>query len=380
MYQVAPEEAIKKAAASGRVRPSVEPEGEGESLIIVKEGHSALTKEELIDKIKGVIYGNCIGDAIGLATEFMTKKSAGEFYKRPLNYQDFARDSHRARWVDGDWTDDSDQMLLILDSIRKHRGTPKADDFAKRLLYWVYHGFPELGDLGGFGLGATTSRVIHDPRFLTEPHVPAKKIWKQSGKTVAPNGGVMRTSILGIPNFHDLARVRENTEQICLTTHADPRCLASCVAVTTAIALLLQGRTYDPKKPESIKEVTKKALAEAKKYVNNRLGKKELKKYTTKVSSLADLELDEKNSIGYTYKALGAGFYCLEHYNDFEAAITDITFEAGDADTNGAVVGGLMGAKLGFKALPERWVTGLANRAFLDERVNSLLELLGLQQ
>ena len=38
-----------------------------------------------------------------------------------------------------------------------------------------------------------------------------------------------------------LERVMENTREICLTTHADPRCLASCVAVTTAVRSLLSN-------------------------------------------------------------------------------------------------------------------------------------------
>ena len=33
-------------------------------------------KKDLVDHIKGVIYGNCIGDAIGLLTEFMSKSEA----------------------------------------------------------------------------------------------------------------------------------------------------------------------------------------------------------------------------------------------------------------------------------------------------------------
>ena len=37
------------------------------------------TKErQLIDQIKGILYGNCIGDAIGLLTEFMNKREAEE--------------------------------------------------------------------------------------------------------------------------------------------------------------------------------------------------------------------------------------------------------------------------------------------------------------
>ena len=37
---------------------------------------SKLEKKDLLDHIKGVIYGNCIGDAIGLLTEFMSKSEA----------------------------------------------------------------------------------------------------------------------------------------------------------------------------------------------------------------------------------------------------------------------------------------------------------------
>ena len=39
---------------------------------------SSLNKKDLVDRIKGVIYGNCIGDAIGLLTEFMTKSKAAK--------------------------------------------------------------------------------------------------------------------------------------------------------------------------------------------------------------------------------------------------------------------------------------------------------------
>ena len=37
---------------------------------------SNFEKKDLVDHIKGVIYGNCIGDAIGLLTEFMSKSEA----------------------------------------------------------------------------------------------------------------------------------------------------------------------------------------------------------------------------------------------------------------------------------------------------------------
>ena len=42
---------------------------------------STLEKKVLVDHIKGVIYGNCIGDAIGLLTEFMSKSEAAHVSK-----------------------------------------------------------------------------------------------------------------------------------------------------------------------------------------------------------------------------------------------------------------------------------------------------------
>ena len=67
-------------------------------------------------------------------------------------------------------------------------------------------------------------------------------MWEDSGRFVAPNGAVMRTSIIGVQDFSYIPTVLENTKAACHVTHADPRCLASCVAVTTAIALMLQGK------------------------------------------------------------------------------------------------------------------------------------------
>lgn len=57
---------------------------------------------------------------------------------------------------------------------------------------------------------------------------------------------------------------------------------------------------------------------------------KEMKKYMK--SSLKDLQLDGQKSIGYTFKALGAGFYGLQKGTDFKKTITEVIMEGGDAD------------------------------------------------
>lgn len=45
----------------------------------------------------------------------------------------------------------------------------------------------------------------------------------------------------------------------------------------------------------------------------------------------------------------------------------------GDTDTNGAVAGALMGARMGYAALPETWVTGLLNKELLEERIERII-------
>ena len=43
-------------------------------------------------------------------------------------------------------------------------------DFAKKMRNWSRRGFTELGDMGGMGIGRTTSNVLHHPNFLSDPH------------------------------------------------------------------------------------------------------------------------------------------------------------------------------------------------------------------
>lgn len=59
----------------------------------------------------------------------------------------------------------------------------------------------------------------------------------------------------------------------------------------------------------------------------------------------------------------------------FMQVITELTLEAGDADTNCAVAGALLGGRLGMKGLPSEWLTGLRNREFLMKISEELLEV-----
>lgn len=358
---------------------------------------SAEEREAFVDRVKGLIYGNCIGDAIGLATEFMNKDEAARVYGSKVadgtyEYADMHMDMHRHRWAKGDWTDDSDQMLLLLRSLVQHDGRIVPADFGAKLVYWMHNGFPELGDQAGCGVGYTVMSVLTHRLFKTDPNAASLAVWEKSGRALAANGAVMRTSIMAVPHFDDLDRMVDDTVKMARVTHSDPRSVASCVAATTALALMLQGQHRAADGDDFDTEaLTAAALAQATKHLptgcdapaDSAFGyhveeaRRELARHCT-VTDVRDLALDAPKAIGYTLKCVGSGFWALRSAKDFRRTMGELVAEAGDADTNGAVAGAMLGCRLGFKKLHEQagsWVDNIPRkqRKFLDEHIAALL-------
>ncbi|RUO96394.1 ADP-ribosylglycohydrolase-domain-containing protein, partial [Jimgerdemannia flammicorona] len=171
---------------------------------------TTLSRDELTDKIKGLIFatltnflaigtfihhvhaGAAIGDGLGLATEFMTKQTAFRRYGTgPIKFGkgkgvEFYRDSHRDRWKDSDFTDDTDQQLLILSSLLAHGGELDHRDFALRLKRWTVEGNLDIGK-PPYGIGFTVGSVLNHPEYETNPHQAAWDVWCANGCNLAAN-------------------------------------------------------------------------------------------------------------------------------------------------------------------------------------------------
>ena len=77
-----------------------------------------LPPDELVDRVIGCLYGAAMADAIGLCTEFMIPDECNFYYEQAeLSYGKMIKDRHRTKWVRGDWTDSSDQMVRPLEFI-----------------------------------------------------------------------------------------------------------------------------------------------------------------------------------------------------------------------------------------------------------------------
>jgi len=87
------------------------------------------------------------------------------------------------------------------------------------------------------------------------------------------------------------------------------------------------------------------------------------------------LNARERVTYCYTLKTLAAGFWALRHANTFSEGLLAIVHEGGDADTNAAVAGALLGARFGYRAIESAWIEGLVYRQELEQRAEQLIEL-----
>lgn len=353
-------------------------------------GASLLDGSELADRVRGCIFGAALGDAAGLAGEFLSRQQIDNFYGSGADFRPGRQvypDEHRMMWPAGDWTDDTDQQILMLQSLLQSGGRADPLDFASRLLAWRERGFQELGDESAAGLGQSTKAVLNDPRFREQPHETAAAHSAEK----PTNGGVMRTAVCGIPYFWDEEIVAQNAISLCRTTHAEPRCIASCVTAALCVSRLLQGVDKVPKgdalrAADDISRVFEPAIDRAVSFLQS-VGRDETWRTETcedfsthaNAQNLTELKLDESRTIGYTLKCLGAGLWALRCDLGFRETLNQVIQQGGDADTNGAVAGALLGCRLGYSKLPADWVSGMPYSSWLEAYSQKVLFMLRLR-
>lgn len=306
--------------------------------------------DPLLDKIRGTIYGQAIGDALGLGTEFMDDYDmAWKYPKGFTHYSEIYQDRHRRRWEIGDWTDDTDMMLCIANAIIKDKGV-NLTTIAQNFKDWA-NGVP-------MGIGANTYKVLMIGDYVEKPLDVSKKVWEMSRYQSAANGGLMRTSIVGLLPTD----VEQSAADICRLTHYDPRCVGSCVIVSE----LIHAHVYGLSVPsyEQIISISRKYDDRIVEFIT-----------LSQNEDIKALDLQEEGSIGYTLRTLAAGLWAYWNAETFQDGLLAVVRAGGDADTNAAVACSILGAKFGFNAIPSEYVEGLIYREQLEDVVNGIYEI-----
>jgi ADP-ribosylglycohydrolase len=331
-----------------------------------------------LDKILGCFYGIAIGDAVGLKNKF-------KFHKDNLN-SDFPYEEQVKDHPLNDWSISTDHLVLILQSMIDNEFAFNEQDIATKITDWVKTGFTELNDSNGIGLTGFLKELINDKTFTENPIQASASIWVKSGKRLATNGSCVRSIVT---SFIPLAHICEQwSASLSMITHCDPRCISSCVFISSLINGMIYTNVSTGKLVDNLVEgVTKLSNKWLEKDITNVETKNIYQaEYITTINngytkSLLDLKLDETGKSSYVFKCLGCALYTLHVIKcalennkipSFRKVISTINKMGGDADINCAISGAILGSHLGYsqliKSVPD-WINALPNLNWLNDNI-----------
>lgn len=326
--------------------------------------------EKIRDKIRGSLIGGAIGDALGYEIEF----------DRGANRRKI--DGFSGKNGFGKISDDT-QMTMFVANALLYRETR----FAIRGMALVPTEAAYLGLLDWLG---TQERVKNRGNITFLTQIPELNVVREPGRTCLEAlesgkmgkiwepindskgaGGIMRLAPVGLylhPNFYGKS-VGENGAEIAAITHGHPLVILSGYVMTEMIWLILnedfsiekaareaisrvkKWKYYDPKKDKDV-EIFSKEKVEIVGILERaiEMGKRPKEEIS-----------DEEaiNSLGEGWvaeEALAIAIFCAIRYeNDFRSGVLAAVNHDGDSDTTGAILGNILGARVGYEAIPEEF-------------------------
>lgn len=284
--------------------------------------------------ILGSLLGTAVGDALGLPREGLSPRRAERLFGPTL--------SHRFLPGRGMVSDDTEHACLVGQALLASDARP--DAFA-RSLGWRLRGWL-LGLPAGVGL-ATLRAVL--------------KLWlgfppQRSGVRSAGNGPLMRAPLLGVC-LGDTPLLRETLRASTRITHTDPRAEEGALVVALAAH---HGRTLGPGLDPAALLATLRAAVEGEELRRALDLVGEHLRQGSPPEALAGALGQARGISGYVNHTVPAVLYCwLRAPDDFAAALGAVVRLGGDADTTGAILGGIAGATLGAEGIPSAWVAGV---------------------
>ncbi len=305
------------------------------------------------DRARGALLGLAVGDALGTTLEFSSPKAPP--------FPELARGPHTDitgggpfRLVAGQVTDDTQMACCLAASLRERRRFD-LQDVAARYVAWSDHAF-DIGGLTGASLAAI--------RAGAAPERAGRQVWLETGKKQAGNGSLMRTAPISVALPTDTGARRLASLADSAITHYDPRCRLACAAFNAAIAAALTGTATASEmlataakeleaagpeltagEPSDAPEVSSAAAAL----------EEDLSLARMRDPGLYARAVHLHASAGFVRVAFRLAFWELVHAPDLRSGLVDVVNRGGDADTNGAIAGALLGALHGEQGIPADW-------------------------
>ncbi|MGH2559167.1 MAG: ADP-ribosylglycohydrolase family protein [Thermomicrobiales bacterium] len=297
------------------------------------------------DRILGALLGMAIGDAMGMPVAGWTAAQIRQRLGRVTTY-------HRRVFADGveikpgEFTDESEIALCIVESITTNQGAVDPDNIGARMLFLA------RGESKRW-MGAETRAALARSEESMNFVVALDEDGSATGD-VAARG--IPIGLLHAGGTGNLTRLRHDAEAVTRITHGSP----VAIAATTAVAhgLVLAAGTDAPA-TEWLSGtgafVGVGSVAAALAATSRRLA----------AGDSADTAIAEAG-IDDTAGAVVAGAFAAARAARFEDAVEAAVNSGGAADSRAAIAGALAGARFGASAIPQRLIDDLEGRIYLS--------------
>lgn len=286
-------------------------------------------------RIAGALFGVAVGDALGGPVEFMDQDQIAVRYGR-------LTDMIGGGWLNlkpGEVTDDTQMTLCVAEGIVEAPSEP-IQAIGRRFIKWSESGPKDIG-------GACAASIFHAQRYGgTNPTAEqwrraARETQWNTGRPVEGNGALMRSVYPGL-YYHSMIEALTKAQRIAWMTHAGERSTEACILYTRMVHLLTasESQIQDRLRPAEF-------LAERCRTVPEYL-------------EAANADSVAPASGGWVVDSMRIAVGSLATTDSFKEAVVTAVNLGGDADTNGAITGGLAGAWYGYDAIPAEWINALA--------------------
>ncbi len=287
-----------------------------------------VAQAETLDKLRGMLVGLAVGDALGAIYEFYSANNLAHL--KTLKMRTINRTT-------GIWTDDTAMALCLADSLIENNGYDSFDVMNK-YLDWHLTGYRSYFSCGE-GIGIQTAGSIISYK---EGHtiIPANK----QRTSNAGNGALMRLAPVVIAAYGKLKP--QDVLKLARISARETHYSQEAEATAEIFAYILYKAVKNPSK-EDIVDITDAPFSSA---VNSSVLNRINARYSHK--ELVDLG-------GYSIDALKIAIWGFLNYDNFKSGINAVIKLGGDTDTNGAIYGQLAGAYYGYSAIPLNWRNNL---------------------
>lgn len=291
-------------------------------------------------KIKSVLFGVAVGDALGVPVEFKSR----EWIRRDPVEDMLGYGSHNQ--PPGTWSDDSSLTFCLAESLTGDFGL---HSLGQNFVKWAYENYwTARGSV--FDIGVATRQAIDRLAKGEQPDLAGGSDESSNG-----NGSLMRILPLVFYILNKSVSERfEITRQVSSLTHRHIRSVIACFYYLEFARHVLGGKdkftvyeNLQSEIPDFLKSLT---IPQTEISLFNRLLREKIH----------EQKEDKIHSSGYVLHTLEASIWCLLTTDNYREAVLKAVNLGDDTDTTGAVTGGLAGLLYGMDNIPDNWIKQLA--------------------